>query len=284
MLHLDFLNKNLFRKYPVRAESTWTTEAGTELPLSLFTSLRLSTLATRKNVYIKFIVIKTNYVNVSLVHRDDPVTNPASPEYGLGCFSGYLTSDYQDLTFTSFDGFTDGTMTVGKISDFASVIGGHQLSYTNGKIEDALIFCYVPPVVTNLLVKNQEVTGNITLSLENLTATTVNPDVSLAVTNSSIIASRGDLNSIYNNCGLPIIARINTVPPDENGNIDIWGIAPIEIHVDYSITVDTGALGVDDICTKAVHNIPPENLTDTYYTDIMTATQMEWQSWPQYYT
>jgi len=258
-LHLDFLNKSLFRKYPVRATSTWTTKNGIVLPLDLFTGMKLTTTYTRQNVYIKYLVVKANYFNITLVHRNNPVTSESSAEYGLGSFGGTLVSDYQSFYLQSFDGYSSGWLTIGNIKSFAAILGSHEFTYDNGKIEDSLIFCYIRPLVSGITDAGQTLTGNVIFDLSKLTAVVATPDIDMTVNFPAEIASRGDLNSSFNNCTTPVIKQINTVFPDGSGNIDIYGIEPVEVNVVAGkITLSTGTLGINDICTKAVANCPPE--------------------------
>lgn len=280
--HVDFLNKNTLRKYPLRATSAYTDTANKVLPLAIFSACRISTQYALSNVYIKKVYVSGDYINVTVVHRDAPTSDPTSPEVVLGVFSGVITSDYQSLNLIATENYFSGFLTIGTLAAVRSVSGTFNFTFENGQIEDSLIFCYSRPGVTKLIHNSKELTGDAVFDLTNLLSTVASPDIDLTAINVTTILSIGDKDSGYGNCPNAAITRINTVSPNGSGNIDIYGITPVEIDILTGKIKVNSNLTAAELCSKSTKNIPPTDNSDTYYTNILTNIVPEWKTWPQY--
>lgn len=251
------------------------TTAGVELPLSLFCGARITARLEYLNLYIKQINISGSVISVVIVHQD-PNTLADTP---IGSMSGTITADYQTLTLVSSNLLASGFLIVGSKDALSAIQGSHLLSYANGKIEDSLITTFTVPAVSSL----NDIRGDADLEGVNILLADSSGDIALSTIDTTVLTSKADLGSKYNNCGSLIIERINTVAPDDAGNISIFGVDPVTIHVTASgLSVDTGVLVVADICSKTIKNTPPDDTTDVYHGNVTTATAPEWKGWPQY--
>jgi len=269
--HLDYLNKNLYRTFPLRSGSNMTTLEGVILPSALLTSASIAVTYAMSDVYVSNIYCNGNYINVTI--RDNKTST------ALGCFSGNVTQNYQVLSFIPFISGVSGTMTTGTVDAITNFRGGYTMDSTNGRIEDSLVFCYTPPAVTSLVHDATVTTGNIKLNGHNIAITTPS-NVLLTVVNKSTLLSNNDFSSALGNCPTPIITHINTVPTDAYGNIDIYGITPVAISISNgNIVITPGSLTITDLCQAMNIRLAPNSTSNTYYTDILTTTTPEWKTW-----
>ena len=201
---------------------------------------------------------------------------------------------------------------MGRAATLASLNGMYFMEYNDGKIEDSLVFPYTPPTLLGITANGlNPATGNVLFNLNNILATNGGSTVTLSIVDVTKVQSRGDTSSAYGNCATPNIYHINTVAPNSSGNIDLYGIEPVEVHVaGGTITVNTGSLTLDQLCTKSTTNLPPtgtatvgtppndttfDYTADKYiatkpYTTLTPASppnivdteQEEWRDWPQY--
>lgn len=272
--HLDFLNKNLFRKYPLRASSTHVFENGQILPEKLIASMQISVPGVYSKLYVSKVYCGNGLLSVTI--------NEYATETPIGTFRGLVTSKYQVLPLESFLDSASGNLVVGDPAGMNELTGGSLFSKDNGLIEDSAIFCYTPPGVTLLTHDQEELTGRINLVLDNLTSEITGEEILLSVSNISLITSNNDFHGELNNCPTPLIRKINTVSPNEDGNIDIYGILPVTINVGTGEVEIIPGLTLDEACPERLKISPPDNDSDTYYTDILTATEPEWRTWPNF--
>lgn len=277
-LHLDFLNKNMYRKYPIRATSTHIFTDGTEFLQSILVALQVSVPYAYRSLYISKVFVKQSYISITL--RDVATDLP------IGCFSGTLSSNFQVIPMTSFINTVSGTITFGNIDALTNYNGVYYFSTADGQLEDSTIFCFTPPGVTAIENDGDSITGNINLVPENINITEEDNNILLSVINVSSILSNNDSSGESNNCPTPIIKKINTVSPNPVGcNIDIYGILPVQIEVDEDgaiVGIDAPDLTLADVCPEKDQFVPPEDETTDYYTDILTTTDPEWKTWPQF--
>ena len=104
----EFLNKNWYRKYPLRATSKYQTIAGVYLPLTLFSGASISTTISHKDLYISKIVVKQPYVNITI----------STPLEDIGVFAGEVAKDQIELKLKPFNTYAAGFLILGKKEDW----------------------------------------------------------------------------------------------------------------------------------------------------------------------
>lgn len=270
-MHLDFLNKNLYRKYPLRAESTSVFTSGVELPQNLLCALQISAPYSFSDLYISQIYATDNFISI--------VVNEYNTDVVVGTIQGAVTQDLTVLYLEATLPTISGKLIIGQASSLAQIAGSNYLAKADGRIEASCILSYTPPAVSKITNDEHIKTGNIGFILDNLTLNT-DTSVHLGVDDVSLITSNNDFNGALNNCGLPIITKINTVSPDNVGNIDIYGILPVSIEIGTGEIGLLSELTIDEVCPERTPLVPPVDNTDVYHTDILTATAPEWKSWP----
>lgn len=262
-LHLDFLNKNLLRKYPFQASATLIADNGSVVPTGLIASLKVTTVYGRHKIYVKQLVLKNGTLNVTVAHHDN------SGDIALGHFTAAITDDFQEIPLTSFELNVSGYLTTGLKSSFSGMNALWSMDYSGGKIEESAVFCYTPPAVTSLNCKGNKITGRATFSsFVNITKTQDSQNFRFQVTDPSSIASLADRSSQFGNCPTPVIKTINGAIPYtsgegdsiNDGNIYLIGVTPIGFTVDSgsgSLQVGTTDLTITSLCTARNKTLPP---------------------------
>ncbi len=269
---LEFLNRNILRKYPFWSGSTMQTTIGLDIPLALIAGAQITVKYSNREVYISQIYISGNIFSATIT---DNLTGLA-----LGSFTTNVTKNYQTIGITPFVTDVAGTLVIGSRNAFVDFQGSHTLTYAAGRIEDSLVFCFTPPLVKKISNEANAVSGFVTLSGTNITIENTSQDVALAITNKALVLANADQSSELGNCPTPYISHINTVTPDEDGNIDIFGILPVVIAADGNvIQAGTGTMELADLCQAKNKRLAPEDATNTYYTNILTAENPEWKTW-----
>lgn len=275
----------MYRKYPLRASCNLTFTNGRECSQELITSMQISTVYGVHDLYVTKIYVDPSYISVTINNYTDGTV--------VGCFAGKATQDFQVIPLQSNLSAISGNMTIGTLASLSKLTKGtYHLrdelnnlgSRDNGRIEDSVIFCFTPPGVTKITAKAKSVVGKVTtVKGDNLAITQVGfNEIKLSATNLDSIRSNDDFSGKYGNCNTPVIKRINTVYPDEDGNIDIYGIVPIVIDVVAGeLQMDSG-LELIDVCPERDKISPPVNISDDYYADILTASFPEWKTWPKF--
>lgn len=290
--HTDFLNKNMNRKYPIRSDMPCLCEDGSYLPQELITSMQLTTDYTNRELYISKVFTAAGYISVTISSNASGLV--------LGCFSAAVKSNFETIPLTpsTLQYNISGSMTIGTLKSLETYQGARNLTFSNARIEDSLIFIFTPPGITNIskklpdivdlevfpIISEQALTGHITLLGDNVAISEQTPNITLSVINTASIKSLTDIGGKVNNCSTPIITHLNTVTPDVNGNIDIYGILPLKINIE-SGTLDFAdtALTLDEVCPERKKLAPPENNSNNYYTDILATRTPEWKdSWPEF--
>lgn len=279
MYHLGFLNKNCFRKFPFRQSSQMVDENGMEMPLSLIVGFKLTTLKEHLDIFISKIVIQNDVFSCEISSKVD------DENIVIGYCRDKITQDYQSLFVHALNDTTGGVLIVGQREAVLQYNGVHIFSYENGKIEDSLIVPIQPPLVSRIVHGIKEASGRLLLNLDNILSTIKNNTIVLDVINKNLIISKNDKESARLNCSTNIITGINTVKPDASGNIDIYGIRPVRIRAasgpgEISVVTTSEEILV---CPPSNTITPfiPEN-PNKYQGDILTATQPEWKTWPDY--
>ena len=275
----------MYRKYPLKASCNTTFTNGQAMPSGLITSIQISSVEDYLNLYISKIHTSKNFISVTVNRVED--------EAVVCVFSGTVTKDFDVVQGTSSLSFISGNMTIGTLDVLHSLNKGSYYirdketdtgDYNNGLIEDSCIFCFTRPAVRSIKVKSKELVGELTTSVgENLRKETLSAlETKLSVTNKMKVQANSEFSGGINSCPTPIIKKINTVYPDENGNIDIYGILPIIIDVASGSLGMASGLDLYDVCPERNKISPPENNSDTYYTDILTTEVPEWKQWPNF--
>lgn len=275
MLHLGFLNKNLYRKYPVRAECSFTSADGVILPLNLLAGCKITTVVGYVDLFFSKIYIQGDYLNVAVSCKS------GSSSFTVGYFDGLVTSDYKILNFKPFFPFMSGYLVAGETSALAQVNGTHLLDHDSANIEGSLISVVSRPNVSAITNRKNSAVGDVTFILDNLTEI-LDSKINLAVKDSNLILSRADISSTFLNCPTNVISSINSVTPDERGNIDVYGILPVTVAVETGgkLVVDVPNVTQNEIC-GIQNNIPPLTGEDAYI-DALTVLNPEWKCWPQF--
>lgn len=278
-LSVSFLNKNLFRKYPLRSSSNYISNEGVEIPLSLLSHIKITTKLDTSDVFISKIYVSGNYINITIAHKVSSSVNTY-----LGYFSATVTQDYQTVTMTPVQTYCSGTLILGLKDVLSTIQGINNLSYDNGKIEDSLIICAVLPAITSLKNRDKILTGDVTFKLDNITRILNSPTITLDVTDLTLVKSPMDKNAARLNCLTNTTKSINGVTPDNNGNIDIYAILPAKVSLlTNGVSFSTPGVALPDICLNVHNNIPPIlQIDQQIYVDFLTVTEEEWKNWPQY--
>ncbi len=139
--NLDFLNKNMYRKYPLRENSTLTYTDGSQMPQELITSMQITSVYGVHTIYITKVFTSEDFISVTIYSAAD---NTA-----LGTFTGPVNKDFDVVPLTPFVSRISGHMTVGKTTDLIKNPGVHFLrneltdegEVDNALLEDSVIFC-----------------------------------------------------------------------------------------------------------------------------------------------
>lgn len=277
---LDFLNKNMYRKYPIQGDCATVSTIGVTLPTNLITSLRITLPPSISSLYIKKVNVVNNFVAISLADYAN--------DEEIGACYGFVNTLFANLPFVARAGVNaSGFVSIGEIPPQLLPEAVLWFTKEQTKIEPSCIVNFEPPEVVKLVDEQGGVcTGSVSTALENLTVSSDTNTFTLQIVNKALTSTNADFSGVYRNCNLPVITHINTVAPDENGNIDIFGILPLNVTVDSpsSEVVLTTDLVIGDVCPDLNKISPPTNTSTTYYTDILATQTPEWKTWPQYAT
>lgn len=285
MVNLDFLNKNMYRKYPLRSTSTLIATNGMQIPQALITSLQLSTVFNKHKLYISKIYVDTGFISITINNFNDGKV--------LGAFAGKVLKDFETVPFVTQLSYLSGNLTTGTKQILSTIPKGVYFirdelnnlgTRADGLLEDSTIFVFTPPAVESIAIKDRVLVGELTtLKGDNLNINAVSDtEIKLEVTDVNSVTSNNEFSAGLDNCATPIIKKINTVYPSSTGNIDIYGIMPIVINVETGELGMTSGLDILDVCPEKKKIAPPLNLSDDYYTDILNTTTPEWKFWPNF--
>lgn len=276
---LDFLNKNKFRRFPFRAETTLTTVDGKILSNELIVGMSITTNITRNNLYISQIFVKDQLINIVLSYTSD------GDSFSLGRFVGTITEDYSVLYLEQFERFVNGILILGSTEEIRRMQGGYFFNPESTRLEDSTIFYYTPPAVKSVVNKNIDLRGRVEFgTLTNLVKSREDRNIKLSTTAGAKVASLADKSSYFRNCPTPLIYSINEAVPfkDENndypildGNIYMIGIKPIVFYGEFgmpgeevntggtilaeTIDINNNPLTLDTLCTARNKVLPPIN-------------------------
>lgn len=280
MLDVSFLNKNLYRRYPLRSSSTMVSQQGIEVPLTLIAGARISSVYGYHQLYISRLIVNGNHLNMTISNT--------SPAETVGYFSVDITQDYQTVKLTPVKDFTAGYIVFGQQNALSVLQGANTFIYDTSALEDSIITCVQAPIIKAIMVGENRITGVVKAEYDNIKETPSAGTLTLDVIDVNSVLSRTDIGTSRLNCPTLAIGGINNVTPTTDGNIDIYGILPVIIEItDTGIVATTPGLGFNEICANVKNNIPPvpavsDSAKSLYIGDIITATAEEWKTWPQY--
>jgi hypothetical protein len=280
---LDFLNKNMYRKYPIRATCDMTFIDGTLLPQDVLTGMQISTIYGKHDLFISKVSATEGYISV--------VINDVTDGAALGCFAGKVLSDFSIIPFTSYVSYMSGSMTTGKKTSLTAILGTHFFrdeatdsgTRENSRLEASTVFCFTPPGITKIIHESNTLTGRVTTTVSSNMTQTIDGDIlTLAAKDIGAILSNNEFSGDINSCPTPIIKKLNTVKPNVNGNIDIYGIVPLVIDVSTGLIGFDAPISLVDVCPEKNKISPPVNNSDAYYGDILTVDTPEWRTWERF--
>lgn len=276
MLRVDFLNKNTFRRYPLRADKSVESTEGMSLPDELFCAAQFSTPGWVTGLQIRRIYVNENYINILVSCFQGPTLTY------LGYFDGNITADYTKLTFSPLDPTVYGMLMLGKMDALKALHGFYNFADASAVFEDSLVTYVTPPAVRGITVAGKTLTGRISMEYSNIQQIANPAALQLDVLSKDSIRAKNDKSAKFGSCRTNPIGSINTVPPDSDGNIDIYGIAPLQIHVSPGgLRFDIVGVSKSELCAED-RRIPPLIPISSYLKDITKATVPEWKTWPQY--
>lgn len=267
-------NKNQFRKYPFKQNSSMQADSGYVLPDDFIVNCSITSIYGRHRIFVQQVHYKstTSQLRITIASVLEELT--------LGIFIGDIEEGrFNQLSFTPFVRNIAGTMTVANIASVINLTSALYFDKTSTELEESVIFCYTPPAVTSIRdKKNNELRGAVNFGkLINLTKTTDSETKSskLKATFPETVYNLADKSTYLGNCRTPVIKNINGVAPSLPGgvssvndyNIYIVGIKPIiffGIPGEQSNTteagkvgIDTGYLTLDSLCTAKHKLLPP---------------------------
>jgi len=310
--NLDFLNKNQFRCFPLKAQATLRASDTRYISNTLIVACTITTTQNRTNIHISQIHVAGSRISLT-------VSAEESGKYvSLGYFIGNIEKNFTTLQFTQFKRFVGGSLTVGSQELLTSMSGGYFFEPDGLPLEESNIFYYTPPQVTGINRKGHALRGRVEFgSLFNLIKTKSSNSIALGVKNNNDLASLADHTSEFNNCKTPLIHFVNDAVPFYNsanplhqGNLYLVGVKPVvfygvmgEGNLETQTELLSGApLTMDTLCTARNKVLPPidpiylvespKNFVgkENFYTKSFTPPQNfsgnaepEFLSWPQFF-
>ena len=267
-MQLSFVQSNWLRSYPFRA--------GTELDLSnnvvptdLLAALKITCEASELEVYISKIVTNNGTISITFSGASGPI----------GFANGVILMSNQSLLIHNQKNGVIGNVTIGN-PDSVNTRQTFTFNSTIGLVEPSTVTVISPPSVTSLNIKGNKLVGAIKLT-SNTAGITAGGSIGLNVNRPADIQSRNDISASRLTCGNNVISGINTVSPDEHGNIDIYAIAPVQVSiVDGNIKLDSPDTPLSVICKTL--NLPPIDSTQTSHQSISSIANPEWHGWTQH--
>jgi len=263
----SFYAKNLYRKYPLQKDSN-------VFPDTILADLKVSCLYADRGIYISKAGKQGDTLFLSVSSNISGLELCSFTILKAKSFNSYSANNHVDTAYSR--------LVVGDVNSWPEGIKSY--NYQETKLEESNVHIYTRPTVTALDVKGEKVTGEVVFSGDNIELQTASPNLNFSVLNNSLILSDADQSINIGTCDTPFIRAINNVLPDGNGNIDIYGISPLQITTDApnsKLVLTVNGISLDDYCEVNRKNIPPTNTTSSYPT-IDGVTQLEIYSWPQY--
>lgn len=277
LISLQRNNKNQYRKYPLKKDSTCVAVSGETLSDRVITNATITSVYGKHRLYVRQFFKKNNYIQIAVAsYLDDSL---------LGVFAAQVTQDYQTVYLNSYVKNISGYLTLGDLSNIPDTDKLLTFEKTATEFEESVIFCYTPPGVTSISDKlDQSVTGDVNFgSLTNILKINENNNIKFYSEFPENITNEGDKSSYLFNCPTPIIKNINNVYPSgytdtepaNDSNIYIAGVYPIVFYgiPDAATTTiaDDSIMGVvnvevenqtlNSLCSKKQNFLPPVDIT-----------------------
>jgi hypothetical protein len=239
------------------------------MPTDIIVALRVTCASTELELYVSKVITNNGVVSITVNGASGPI----------GFANGTIVMPNQSLLIYNQSKGVIGTVTIGNV-DAVSSKQTFVFDNTNGLVEPSVVTVLSAPSVTSLNVKGVKLVGAIKLT-SNTAGITAGGTIGLNVTRPDDIQSRNDISANRLTCGNNVIGGINTVTPDENGNIDIYAVIPVQVSiVSGNIKLDSPGTPLTKICKTL--NLPPTDSTQTSHQSISVITTPEWSGWPQY--
>lgn len=277
-LHPGFLSRNLLRNYPLQGRHVLLDQAGGQMPAGLLTAARFTVPAGVTGLYFRQVRHAGRQVS-GLVH--------ALPEdVPAGYFGATVTVDFQVLDLVPLRNGFFGRLAVGTLALLDQVDGLHSLSPEIGRVEDSLVVSMPAPAVTGLLVGTRTLTGRVTLRPVNVGVSAEDSRLTLDVLNRRQVLAVNDRSIRHGTCGFLSVGGLNGVTPDAEGNIDLFGIAPLRVTVtpDGQVSISLDGMSQAELCGRT-ETVPPNVASDVHHaaSDLPrtgTPVAPEWRDWP----
>jgi hypothetical protein len=232
---LNFLNKNQFRNYPIKAESELMAIDGKKITTELLVGCSISTTKNRRNLFIHQVTVSSNNISIVVAaHLDN------GDFESLGIFSGLVVSDFTELQLSAFSPFVSGSIIIGSVEAMRALSGVYTFPEDALPLEESTIFYYTPPAVTSVVNNHLSLRGNVKFGvLNNLVKSRDGNNILFGVIDSASVASLADTHSSFNNCSTPVIRYVNGAVPfydnsenyeDLQGNLFMVGVSPIVFY------------------------------------------------------
>ncbi len=278
MLRVDFFNKNTLRRYPLRADIAVTSNEGGSIPDSLLCAAQFSVPNSYSELCISRVYSSSNYLNVLISAKLGVTRQP------IGYFDGKVVDDFYKLTFSAIDKTVYGLLMVGRREALTELQGTHNFPDGTARIEESLVTYLSPPGVRSLSHDGAILTGRINLTYHNIKQMEDPAQLKLDVVSKETVRVENDPTSSFNSCPTNPIGSMNGVVPDAQGNIDIFGISPVQVRITTTgLSIEVTGVDKATLCHEE-KRIPPLIPTSSYLKDITQATVPEWKTWPQYNT
>ena len=135
---LEFLNKNQFRRYPLKAETTLTSMDGDTISTELIVACSISTTADREDLYVSQIVVVGSTISLTITASTE------GEKVCLGRFHGSFTSNFTTLELESFVPFVSGNITLGTAALLSEMQKTYVFNPEATKLEESTVFYYTP--------------------------------------------------------------------------------------------------------------------------------------------
>jgi hypothetical protein len=281
--NLDFLNKNQFRCFPFKAESSSRADDGRRVENSLIAACTITTTIDRLKVHVSQIYVENSNITITISAKQN------NRYISLGYFYAENPQSFQSLTFYPFERFVGGQLVLGSSDTLHSMAGGYFFNAEALALEESNIYYYTPPAVRSLTQLKKELRGNVVFgTLTNLAKTKQGNVISLSVLQNTSLASLADFASKFNNCRTPLIFSVSGAKPQydtghssHEGNMYLVGIKPV---IFYGVmgngalevqtkTYDGGTLNLNTLCTARNKVLPP--VDPVYLVDRNVGTSFE---------
>ena len=270
---LNFIQSNWLRQYPFRDENGVLDLNNEIVPTDLVVGLRITYQGSGLDVFINKIYTNKGAVSIGF----------ACSTGDLGYANGLVDQDNQSLPILNYSGGVIGNVMIGN-SNSTQPVQNFLFNNTNGLVEPSTLMVLPAPLVENISIKGIDYTGAVTFTSSTLAILATNT-LNFSVINPTNIQSNGDQSSSFLTCPNFTISGINSVPPDINGNINIYAIEPLTIAQTGSNQLQLNSTGLvisntaqsNNLCR--VVNIAPTDTVDTYGP---VGGTPQWAGWPQY--